>query len=154
MTNKPRVSGEAQSKHTAVQQCIPDDYAVLEEIASEALLMLQDMNQPNIPDADIDDEYALPVGTEKLPDLIKEMNQERGIDTVVNYDAEIPEDMRLQPEKTTDNTQDADDDENKDKEEGSDETIIYDPDKVNIETGNNGDKEDNNEDLENHPGVH
>ena len=73
-----------QMKRKDVQERICDDYAVPEDIASEALLMLQDMNQPNADNDIDDDEYALPVGTEKLPDLVQEMNQERGIDTVID----------------------------------------------------------------------
>ena len=91
--------------HTNTQQRISKDYAVLEEIASEALLMLQSMSQPNAQEADEDDNYALPVSTEKLPDLISEMNQEQGIDTIINYDAEIPEEMRLQIQELTESVQ-------------------------------------------------
>ena len=36
------------------------------------------------------------MGTERLPDIVSEMNEERGIKNVVNYDADIPEDMKLQ----------------------------------------------------------
>ena len=64
----------------------------------------------------------LPVGTERLPDLISEMNQERGIETVVNYDAEISEEMRLQTEEPTESTHR----EGGNNNEESDKTIIYD----------------------------
>ena len=49
------------------------------------------------------------------------MNEERGIKTVVNYNADIPEDMKLQTEKPRQEMQDE-----ADKDDGSDETIIYD----------------------------
>ena len=61
--------------------------------------MLQNMSQPNPQELDDNDEYALPVGTERLPDIVSEMNEERGIKTVVNYNADIPEEMKLQTEK-------------------------------------------------------
>ena len=61
--------------------------------------MLQNMSQPNPQEPDDNNEYALPVGTEKLPDIVSEMIEERGIKTVVNYDADIPEEMILQTEK-------------------------------------------------------
>ena len=62
--------------------------------------MLQNMNQPNPQETeDNNDEYVLPVGTERLPDIVSEMNKERGIETDVNYEAEIPEEMRLQTEE-------------------------------------------------------
>ena len=80
--------------------------------------MLQDMSQPNPQEPDDNDEYALPVGTEKLPDIVSEMNEEQGIKTVVNYDADIPEDMKLQTEKPRQEMQDE-----ADKDDGSDETI-------------------------------
>ena len=83
--------------------------------------MLQNMSQPNPQELDDNDEYALPVGTERLPDIVSEMNEERGIKTVVNYDADIPEEMKLQTEKPRQETQ-----EEGDKDDGSDETIIYD----------------------------
>ena len=82
--------------------------------------MLQDMSQPNPQQPDDNDEYALPVGTERLPDIVSEMNEEQGIKTVVNYDADIPEDMKLQTDKPRQETQDE-----ADKEDRSDETIIY-----------------------------
>ena len=69
-----------------------------------------------------DDDYALPVSTEKLPDLVSEMNEERGIKTIVNYDAQIPDDMRLHTDEPTKEMPKEDD-----KNEESDETIIYDP---------------------------
>ena len=83
--------------------------------------MLQDTSQPNPQEPDDNDEYALPVGTERLPDIVSEMNEERGIKTVVNYDADIPEDMKLQTDKPRQEMQDE-----ADKDDGSDETIIYD----------------------------
>ena len=61
--------------------------------------MLQDMSQPSPQEPDDNNEYALPVGTEKLPDIVSEMNEKQGIKTVMNYDADIPEDMKLQTEK-------------------------------------------------------
>ena len=83
--------------------------------------MLQEMSQPNPQEPDDYDEYALPVGTERLPDIVSEINEERGIKNVVNYDADIPEDMKLQTDEPrkekTDKT---------DKDDESDETIIYD----------------------------
>ena len=109
------ISGEMSTKQANTQQRISEDYAVPGEIASEALLLLQTMSQPNPQEPEDDDNYTLSVGTERLPDLISEMNQESGIETVVNYDAEIPEEMRLQTKEPT---------ENKDKE--SDEMIILD----------------------------
>ena len=78
------------------QQKISEDYKVPEEIASAALLMLQEMSQPNPQEPDDNDKYALPVGTERLPDIVSEMNEERGIKNVVNYDADITEEMKLQ----------------------------------------------------------
>ena len=62
------------------------------------------------------------MGTEKLPDLVSEMNEERGIKTIVNYDAQIPDDMRLHTDEPTKEMPKEDD-----KNEESDETIIYDP---------------------------
>ena len=44
--------------------------------------MLQEMSQPNPQEPDDYDEYALPVGTERLPDIVSEMNEERGIKNV------------------------------------------------------------------------
>ena len=83
--------------------------------------MLQEMSQLNPQEPDDDDEYALPVGTERLPDIVSEMDEERGIKTVVNYDADIPEDMKLQTDEPRQETQDK-----TDKDDESDETIIYD----------------------------
>ena len=113
------MTGETRKLQT--QQQISEDYAIPEEIASAALLMLQDMSQPNPQEPDDNDEYALPVGTERLPDIVSEMIEERGIKIVVNYDADIPEDMILQTDKPRQETQDE-----TDKDDGSDETIIYD----------------------------
>ena len=48
------------------------------------------MSQPNPQEPDDNDEYALPMGTERLPDIVSEMNEERGIKNVVNYDVDIP----------------------------------------------------------------
>ena len=79
------------------------------------------MSQPNPQELDDNDEYALPVGTETLLNIVSEMNEERGIKTVVNYNADIPEEMKLQTEKPRQETQ-----EEGDKGDGSDETIIYD----------------------------
>ena len=117
-TNK---TGETRKVQMNTQQRISEDYTIPEEIASEALLMLQDMSQLNPQEPDDNDEYALPVGTERLPDIVSEMNEERGIKTVVNYDADIPEDMKLQTVKPRQETQDE-----ADKDDGSEETIIYD----------------------------
>ena len=69
-------TGETRKVQTNTQQRISEDYAVPEEIASEALLMLQDMSQLNPQEPDDNDEYALPVGTERLPDIVSEMNEE------------------------------------------------------------------------------
>ena len=113
--------GEMSTVHTKTQQRISEDYVVPEEIAFEALLMLQNMSQPNPQEMEDNDEYALPVGTERLPDIVSEMNEERGIETVVNYEAEIPEEMRLPTEKPKQGTH-----EEGDKADGSDETVIYD----------------------------
>ena len=115
----------------ATQQRISDDYSVPEEIAHEALLLLRDMNQPIPPEDDEDiDEYALPVGTNKLPDIVSEMNEERGIKTIIDYDADIPEDMKLKLRTdTTNTTLDVKNDE-------SDDTIIYDPKDFGITTEN------------------
>ena len=47
-----------------IEKRISEDYSVLEEIATEALVMLRDMGQPTMQAGDIDDEddeYALPV---------------------------------------------------------------------------------------------
>ena len=111
-----------------IEQPISKDYLVPEEIASEALIMLRDMSQPTMQEGDNDDEdneYALPVGAARLPDIVSEMNEECGIKTVVDYDAEIPEEMKLKRTiHTKDNKQDTEKDPEKDIE--SDETIIYD----------------------------
>ena len=115
------MTGETGNVQTNTQQRISEDYAVPEEIASEALLMLQNMSQPNLQELDDNNEYALPVCTERFPDIVSEMNEERGIKTVVNYDADIPEEMKLQTEKPRQEMQ-----EEADKDNGSDETIIYD----------------------------
>ena len=80
------------------------------------------MSQSNPQELKEDNDYALPMGMEKLPDLISEMNEERGIKTIVNYDAQIPEDMRLHTDEPTGEMPKEDD-----KKEESDETIIYDP---------------------------
>ena len=119
-TNDTNTTGGTGKIQTNIQQRISEDYAIPEEIASAALLMLQEMSQPNPQEPEDYDEYALPVGTERLPDIVSEMNEERGIKNVVNYDADIPEDMKLQTDEPrkekTDKT---------DKEDESDETIIY-----------------------------
>ena len=81
--------------------------------------MLQEMSQPNPQEPDDYDEYALPVGTERLPDIVSEMNEERGIKNVVNYDADIPEDMKLQTDEPRKEKMDK-----TDKDDESDETII------------------------------
>ena len=113
------------------QQRISDDYSIPEEIANEALLLLRDMNQPIPPDDDEEnDEYALPVGTNKLPDIVSEMNEERGIKTIIDYDADIPEDMKLKPRNATTNTI------LEGKNDESDDTIIYDPKDFGIITEN------------------
>ena len=122
--NDTNTTGETRKIPTNTQQRISEDYEVPEEIASVALLMLQEMSQPNPQEPDNNDEYALPVGTERLPDIVSEMNEERGIKTVVNYDADIPEDMKLQTDEPRHEKQDK-----TDKDDGSDEsdeTIIYD----------------------------
>ena len=107
---------------------ISEDYEVPEEIASAALLMLQEMSQPNPQELDDNNEYTLLVGTERLPDIVSEMNEERGIKNVVNYDADISEEMKLKIGELRPNQ-----DEPKrgthdeaDKKDESDETIIYD----------------------------
>ena len=115
-----KTTGETANVRTNIQQCISEDYAVPEDITSEALLMLQNMSQPNLQEHDDNDEYALPVGTEKFLDIVSEMNEERGIKTVVNYDADIPEEMKLQTKQPRQETL-----EEGDKDE-SDDTIIYD----------------------------
>ena len=93
------MTGETGNVQMNTQQRISEDYTIPEEITSEALLMLQNMSQPNLQELEDNDEYALPVGTERLPDIVSEMNEEQGIKTVVNYDADIPEEMKLQTEK-------------------------------------------------------
>ena len=125
--NDNNATGKTGTVQKNTQQKISEDYEVPEEIASVALLMLQEMSQPNPQETDDNDEYALPVGTERLPDIVSEMNEERGIKNVVNYDAEIPEEMKLQidelrpdPDEPKEGTHD------KDKDNESDETIIYD----------------------------
>ena len=105
------------------KQRTSEDYDVPEEIASEALLLLQEISQPNDEvDEEADNDYALPVNTVKLPDIVREMNTERGIDTVVDYNAEIPEEMKL---KTTKNIKPTTDDTQQDDTSDSDNTIIY-----------------------------
>ena len=94
--NDSNTTGKMGNVQKNTQQKISEDYEVPEEIASAALLMLQEMSQPNPEEPDNNDEYALPVGTERLPDIVSEMNEEQGIKNVVNYDADIPEDMKLQ----------------------------------------------------------
>ena len=94
--NDSNTTGKTGNVQKNTEQKISEDYDVPEEIASAALLMLQEMSQPNPQEPDDNDEYALPVGTERLPDIVSEMNEERGIKNVVNYDADIPEDMKLQ----------------------------------------------------------
>ena len=62
------------------------------------------------------------------------MNEEHGIDTVVDYDADIPDDMKIQPE-STDIDQRLDEIEHGDKREDntSDETVSYDPNNFEVE---------------------
>ena len=129
--NRSVVTSKADStkpEERTTAKKLSDDYSVPEEIASEALVMLRDMSQPTTQggdDDDDDDEYALPVGTARLPDLISEMNEERGIKTIIDYDTEIPEDMKLtRSTDTAENTQEKQPEPEKDNE--SDETIIYD----------------------------
>ena len=123
-------TGKMVNVQRNTQQKISEDYEVPEEIVSAALLLLQEISQPNPQEPDDNDEYALPVGTERLPDIVSEMNEERGIKNVVNYDADIPEEMKLQtddlrlrpdPDETKGGTHDQ-----ADKVNESDETIIYD----------------------------
>ena len=64
------MTGETRKVQTNTQQRISEDYTIPEEIASAALLKLQDMSQPNPQEPDDNDEYALPVGTERLPDSL------------------------------------------------------------------------------------
>ena len=126
--NDGSTTGKTGNVQKNTQQKISEDYDVPEEIASAALLMLQNMSQPNPQEPDDNDEYALPVGTERLPDIVSEMNEEPGIKNVVNYDADIPEDMKLQIDEFKLNP-----DEPKrgmhdkaDKDDESYKTIIYD----------------------------
>ena len=126
--NDNNTTGKKGNVQKNTQQKNSEDYEVPEEIASAALLMLQEMSQPNPQEPDDNDEYALPVGTERLPDIVSEMNEERGIKNVVNYDADIPEEMKLQidelrpdPDEPKGGTHDK-----ADKDNESDETIIYD----------------------------
>ena len=124
--NVNNTTGKMGNVQKNTQQRITDDYEVPEEIASAALLMLQEMSQPNPQEPD-NDEYALPVGTERLPDIVSEMNEERGIKNVVNYEAEIPEEMKLQiDELRPDQDESKGGTHDKDKDNESDETIIYD----------------------------
>ena len=126
--NDNNMTGKMGNVQKNTQQKFSEDYEVSEEIASAALLMLQEMSQPNPQEPDANDEYALPVGTERLPEIVSEMNEERGIKNVVNYDADIPEEMKLQidelrpdPDEPKGGTHDK-----ADKNTESDETIIYD----------------------------
>ena len=89
------------------------------------------MSQSTPQEPDDNDKYALPVGTERLPDIVSEMNEERGIKNVVNYDADIPEDMKLQTDEPRQEMQDK-----TDKEDGSDETIIYDASEFEFDDAN------------------
>ena len=120
-TNDTNTTGGTGKIQMNIQQRISEDYTVPEEIASAALLMLQEMSQPNPQEPDDYDEYALPVVTERLPHIVSEMNEERGIKNVVNYDADIPEDMKLQTDEPRMEKMDK-----TDKDDESDETIIYD----------------------------
>ena len=131
------MTGETGKVQMNTQQRISEDYTTPEEIASEALLMLQDMSQLNPQEPDDNNKYALPVGTEKLLDIVREMNEERGIKTVVNYNADIPEEMKLQTEKPRQETQDE-----ADKDDRSDGTIIYDASEFD-EVNNPTKKQDN-----------
>ena len=97
--NDTNTTAETRKIQMKTQQRISEDYAVPEEIASAALLMLQEMSQSTPQEPNDNDEYALLVGTERLPDIVSEMNEERGIKNVVNYDADIPEDMKLQTDE-------------------------------------------------------
>ena len=74
------------------------------------------------------------------------MNQERGLDTIVNYDAEVPEEMKLETTQTTDSAQKEEDN----KEEGSDESIIYDASEFDPTTEVTVDPGNNDDDTENH----
>ena len=93
--NDNNTTGKTGNVQKNTQQKISEDYEVPEEIASAALLMLQEMSQPNPQELDDNNEYALPVGTERLPDIVSEINEERGIKNVVNYDADIPEEKQV-----------------------------------------------------------
>ena len=68
--------GETGKVQMNTQQQISEDYAIPEEIASEALLMLQEMSQPDPQESDDYDKYALPISTERLPDVVSEINEE------------------------------------------------------------------------------
>ena len=74
--NDSNTTGKTGNVQKNTEQKISEDYDVPEEIASAALLMLQQMSQPNPQEPDDNDEYALPVGTERLPDIVSEMNEE------------------------------------------------------------------------------
>ena len=74
--NDTNTTGETRKIQMNTQQQIFEDYAIPEEIASAALLMLQEMSQSNPQEPDDNNEYALPVGTERLPDIVSEMNEE------------------------------------------------------------------------------
>ena len=73
--NDNNTTGKMGNVQKNTQQKISEDYEVPEEIASAALLMLQEMSQPNPQEPDDNNEYALPVGTERLPDIVSEMNE-------------------------------------------------------------------------------
>ena len=75
-TNDNNMTGKMVNVQKNTQQKISEDYDVPEEIASAALLMLQEMSQPNPQEPEDNDEYALPEGTERLPDIVSEMNEE------------------------------------------------------------------------------
>ena len=75
------------------------------------------------------------------------MNEERGVDTVINYDAEILEYMTLHPDIILGNPQNTD----KNKEEGSDETIIYNASEFDQTTKETVNPEDINDDSEKSP---
>ena len=74
--NDSNTTGKMGNVQKNTEQKISEDYDVPEEIVSAALLMLQEMSQPNPQEPDDNDEYALPVGTERLPDIVSEMNEE------------------------------------------------------------------------------
>ena len=84
-TNDTNTTGETGKIQTNTQQRISEDYTIPEEIASVALLMLQEMSQPNPQEPDGYDEYALPVGTERLPDIVSEMNEERRCNIIISH---------------------------------------------------------------------